>query len=508
MQICLPADDEIRSLQSQEQGFYWSACCDNLLRKHGVIPWPPATSPGTASLRIFTRGGEPGDCTDPVLLEGPLSASALRQWGLVAQNHEASSLQLHAAAGRKLSPFEYPRAMLLAKHPVTGARGEPYLHVPAERRHHRVSFQFQSFEPANGWKPVLFASQGEADERLLAVAVTDGRRLALGIPLIDLLCSMMAWPPLPDGYFRMASELPSTSLELWLVDALHRLATDNRVPWIRVAPWPGGSKWACTVRADYDRPITDTQLRRLLAVYERHHIRASWCFLEWNCPAHQTQLLARAGHEAALHTGARTQQDFDAEIASIELETGLSLAGVTSHGGDYVGFLGDMQYQWAEQAGMRWSESIGRVSRWPNRVVHIVDGIPRTSRLMLMPTHSSLDAGTKPDQHYLDRVIRARKSAVAEGGHFVFMNHPDLHEAQVVEALHLTGLPQPWSATFDEVARWAGSSKYDIELQVAADGVHAVFAEPVGFDFSIESESGAGRRVVPVAAGATRIKVI
>lgn len=178
------------------------------------------------------------------------------------------------------------------------------------------------------------------------------------------------------------------------------------------------------------------------------------------------------------------------------------------HGGDYVGFLGDTQYQWAECAEMLWSESIGRLTRFPSRVVHIVDEIPQTGGLVLMATHTSLDAGTKPDQHYLERVINSRKSIVREGGHFVFMNHPDLHEAQVSTALNLQGLPKPWAATFEEVAQWTNVSKYESAIEVGSGGIHAFFSQPVPVDFHIEIETSAGRHSLPVAAGTIRIKLM
>jgi hypothetical protein len=504
--IHIPDETAIRAIQKEEGSFYWSVCCEALLRKHGIIPWKQNSDPVSTVLRVYTRGAAPEASTGVGLIEGPLSDSMLARLGVVAHTHTAGSLELYSRQDKRLSTFEYPRAELLAKDQKTGARSSPYVYCPEDRRYHKPRFGFQSFEVTDAWRPVLFASS--AGGEVLPVGISNGHQLVLGIPLFDLLCALMAWPALPDGYYRMASQLPATTLEAWLLGSMRELARSNGIPWIRVATWPGGHGWACTVRTDYDRPVTDAVLRRLLALYKRNGLRATWCFLRWNCPMHQARMLHRAGHEVALHTAARTEQEFNAEIASIQLETGLELHGVTSHGGDYVGFLGDTQFNWADKAGMHWSESIGRLNRVPCRAVRIEDDMPHLGSLVLMSTHSSLDAGTGADQHYLDRVLKARKSIIAEGGHFVFMNHPDLHEPQVNEALQVTGETTPWAATFEEVATWVNGSKYEVDMHHTPGGLHAEFRSPTQFDFQIVAEDGHGRRSIQVPTGASTVKVM
>ncbi len=499
-------NSEVSFIQEQQGAFYWSGCCENLFRKHGVIPWDGEERADRAALHIYPREAARGEISSGAFLEGPLSKDLLRTLGLIAHTRAAPTLRLHLTPERMLTVFEYPKAVLFAKDPKTGARGEPYSYVPADRRYHKEVFAFQTFEPTAEWVPVLFGSECKED-KLLPVAVSDGRRLVLGIPILDLLCALMAWPPLPDGYYQMGSELPSTALESWLIASLRDLALANGSQWLRIGAWPHGYKWACTVRSDYDRPITDSQIRRLLAFYADQGLRATWCFLAWNCPPHQSRLLAHAGHEIALHTGARSQQDFNSEIASITRETGISLRGVTSHGGDYIGFIGDLQYKWAEEAGMSYGEAIGRVSRFPYRVLRIVDDQPAIGKLMLMSTHSSLDAGTGPQQHYLDRVLAARKSIINQGGHFVFMNHPDLHGEQVYTALLMDGLARPWSATFSEMQEWTTSSKYDVALAPLGRETEVKFGQPLQHDCSIEISSAAGTKGVRVRAGTKTFRV-
>lgn len=335
MLIHTPSISDILVIQKDERAYYWSACCENLLRKHGIIPWLFEKAASAAVVNVYTRGSVKVDVGGTALIEGPLPDAALEKLGISARVHSMVSLDLYVSPERKLSPFEYPKAALFAKDPATGVRSEPYQYVPEDVRYHKEKFFFQTFHSDDRWKPVLFASLDGTEEQAV-VAVTDGRRLVLGIPMIDLSCAMMAWSALPDGYYRTISQLPSTSLESWLVEALRKLAVSNGHPWVRISSWPQGRNWACSVRADYDRSITDAQLRRLLVLYESQALRATWCFLEWNCPTHQVHLLKRAGHEIALHTGARTLRDFEAEVASIQLETNLSLRGVTSHGGQGI----------------------------------------------------------------------------------------------------------------------------------------------------------------------------
>jgi hypothetical protein len=53
MIIHTPSDSDILAIQQHEEAFYWSACCENLLRKHGVIPWSCEGEPNAAVLNIY-----------------------------------------------------------------------------------------------------------------------------------------------------------------------------------------------------------------------------------------------------------------------------------------------------------------------------------------------------------------------------------------------------------------------------------------------------------------------
>jgi hypothetical protein len=446
----------------RQGGAGFSACAEALLRKHGIVPVS-----GGLALSVIPAGTlSPGESPPaPCLIEGPVNPQTLASLGIAAEARTAPSLRLRCPVQGLLGPLAHTRWLLRPKDRA-GVRGTPY---PLELGPPwKTAIDYQRLDAGGPWRPALYAS-GPDDELDDVVAVSDGARLVLGVPLLEVLGSLMAWPAFADGYFAVDSPTVAPAVESWLIAALRDHALAAGSPWGQIEQWPEGAAWAVTIRHDYDRLLTDAELRALLGVYEQLGVRSTWYLLRNRTIGRQARLLAAQGHEVALHTTARSEQEFAEEVAALHTESGLDVQGVTAHGGDAIGYLGDRHIEWASGAGLRHGETIGRISTLPFLAHRVAPGGVEPTRQVMLATHRSLDGGMGPEQHHLAQILELTPRMADRGAHLVLMNHPDVHRPQLLQALAHAPLASAWRCTAADAARWTLGSKYGTSWHFGGD---------------------------------------
>ena len=96
-----------------------------------------------------------------------------------------------------------------------------------------------------------------------AMVLRDGHVCLSSVPLLGWLCQAYATPPL-EGTFLNRPMRHVKRLEAWLIDLFFRLAAETGRPLLRIAPWPAGKTFACTIAHDVDRIPKPADFGRLL----------------------------------------------------------------------------------------------------------------------------------------------------------------------------------------------------------------------------------------------------
>ena len=523
-----------RSLQQDEGGFYWSRCAGNWLRKQGLLAYVGVDD---LPMPIVLRMAEPPhDLQGPALIEGPLSPAAAQMLGIHVEDREEESIALEPEGplpadclpprllypGLDLETFgcarlQYPR-FLVRRIPVDkNERSDPEPLSPADRRHCREKIRFQTFDLARStgnYRPLLFAHAAEprAGEppRLGVVAATDGHRLALGVPLLDLFGAVAQMPPMPVAYKSSVHDLDVEWIQEWLAAAIVQLACDNGGGIVRSRRWPRGRSWALSLRVDYDRLLSDSELEAYLDLAARHSVRMSWQMLASRTIPRQAERILEAGHEIALHTEAGSLEALQAEIAHLRREAGVTVVGSTAHGGGgSMGYSGDIRFGWSEALGLEHCEMISHGSLTAYRLNRIVDDLPEPSSLICPAPHRGLDYGMKPEQHMLARYRERDVPAVRTyGGHFPLMHHPDIHCREMATLLDSIDWSGCWHATLTETARWARDLHYNATVEGdGKDGLHVRIPCPLGNDAVIEWFTSSGAAATVLTAGTTQARL-
>lgn len=455
VRVVLPSRQVQLSIQKKEQAFYWSACIESVLRRHGITDVstasPDDNAIATATVQVYARGATPKTYAECMLLEGPRPVEELSRLGIKATSLELESMRLTDAKGKHLGEISY-QACMVRRIPKSGERSEPYPNVLQDARWANRTIRFQIFHDYSGWEPLLGMTAG-------SVAGTVGLRrkgmIVLGVSLGDLLAAGYAFPPLDAGYYQMIATPPNTEVEAAFCDLICQLADEEKISLRRVPLWPEGKKFALTIRHDCDRPVKLRDMLGLLLFYRKHRIRASFGILQNRISRTQLWLIKFFGHEINLHSVASSLDQLDEEKRALSTRTNRPICGFHSHGGaGSEGFLGDRLYEWAQQAGFEYVEMVGRSTRQPHAINRVIDGIPATTRLVAPGVHFSLDGGMAPEQHYLEQISAALPQVRMTGAHIVIMNHPDihLHELKFLIENHL--LREGWHASLNAVCQW------------------------------------------------------
>jgi peptidoglycan/xylan/chitin deacetylase (PgdA/CDA1 family) len=478
--IVRPSEAEVIRLQAAEAAFYWSGCAEALLRRHGILNVRTSQRAGEGFALVCRNVRWEGG--GAAVVEGPVHADTLAALGLIATVHTCTSLRLRHA-GNVLPPLGYPSYRTRPTPDFGGAATAPRAAVVTDPRWSRRGIAFQSFLPAPGWKVFLEAETGDGD--LKPVGMVRGDVVVLGVPYLDLLCAEYAFPPLKEGYWDRASPT-SHRPEEWFIELLLERVGISGHPVVRVDSWPEGRRWALTIRHDWDRPIGAARLDRLLALYRRRHIKASFGIIAGRTNRWQARRVALAGHEINLHSAAATRHRFESELRMVGELTQSAVRGYHCHGGSGgVGYLGDVQFGWAESSGLDYVELLGRLPSIPSPIVRLDGHVPRVSRLVAPATHLSLDAGTGAADHRLEKVVQSAQRLASAGGHVVLMNHPDTHYKEVRSFVERLELSACWHATLAEVAEWWRVTRVTSSVQATAGGIRLSLASPLEHDVGV-----------------------
>ena len=98
VRVVLPSRHAQLSIQEKEQAFYWSACIESVLRRHGITG-VSTTNQGdsaiaTATVHIYARGAMPDTHAGCMLLEGPRPADELSRLGITATSKKLESMRM------------------------------------------------------------------------------------------------------------------------------------------------------------------------------------------------------------------------------------------------------------------------------------------------------------------------------------------------------------------------------------------------------------------------------
>ena len=479
------------------EGARFGRLAETLLRKHGWIAVRTGQLHDAArEFAIASRGCELPEGAVGVA-EGPLSRAMLDRHGITARTSLATELAVFSADGTRLGRVVWPALDVRVIPATRGIVSEPYPFRSADPRWNADAFPFQELTPTDRFRPALYAQpigpgESERTGASVPIALTDGERLLIGAPLLELALAAAAFPPLDAGYWAHTRCGQTLGVEAWIADEIGAMVLRSGRSAVRVRRWPDGYDAALTIRHDYDRLIPAATRDALIATYAELGARSSWGFLIDKAPRADAERLEAAGHEVMLHSVAGSAERLKAEIDSLQASTGCRALGSTSHGGlGAPGYLGGHHFGWAESCGFSYAELLGRPIGLPMPAITLDKNGPRALDVLLPSPHHSLDLNTKPEGHALASLRESVPAALARGEHVVVMNHPDIHLAELFELLR--GLPRSrvWNTTYRDLVAWWRAAKYAARTSDASDAVQfgAALPESVVIDWMSDRQT-------------------
>jgi len=453
--VISPNLDEVKKIQNAEVAFYWSKCIEAILRRGGFINTltlaEHVNNLSEKSLSIFARGTNANEWRPGTVLEGPRPDRELVTHDIEFEYREAKTIYLKDKEKNSLGSLAY-QAVVVRHIPENQETSNPFLNQPEDQRWSNQKIRLQFFKTFPGWEPILFANFGYGDE---VVGLYKKGVALLGIPLGDLIAAGYAFPPLVAGYYQMAETPPNGVIEKKFLEIVARVASDVGYSISMAEPWPYKKRFALTIRHDCDRPITFLQMLDLLLFYFWHGVRASFGILRCKMPRSQIFLIKLFGHEINLHSESASETQLCEERAQLQALARVNVDGFHSHGGrGSKGYLGDYHFEWGGKLKFEYVEMLGRSTRQPHAVNRVVEGIPVTTSLIAPAVHTSLDAGMRPEQHFLDDLSKELESIKAKKEHMVIMNHPDIHIHELKTFIRTNDFSEAWHATLSDVCKW------------------------------------------------------
>lgn len=481
--------DSQHFIQATENHAYWSRLTGFFLRKHGFV-FHETDGETMARLAdddylIVTRGVQDAmHDFQAGLYEGPFPAKfldALQLKAIAPIPAEQVELEfcepgLESDLPRQSKAFGYAFD-LVRRIPLNRAeQSEPYRFLDTEQPLNARHMSLQQLEPGPGWQ-VLARAHMSGQVGSIPVVITNGTITLMGLPLFDLAVRKHWMPRLDAGYFALDSRPPPRELELWLAWLIQEQASSGQRRLIRLSHWPQGFDAALTLRLDHDRTLSPAALDSLLESLKALNVRASWGLLEKNSDRDLIHRIASHGHEVTLHSEASTYNELSSELSALRA-LGAEPVGVTSHGGiGSSGHLGQVYFEWAERANLLHADILSRDNLWPHPSLAAGCGMPRMGAIMLPGLHRSLDTGTAPDAHRFKDLAEIIPSRLAAGEHVTVMNHPDIHQQELLLLLRNTMTKSVWAATHEEVCEWSRMTKFFWKLEQTEHGHTLVFGK-------------------------------
>ncbi len=501
-----------RQLQVGQSGYYWSRLAVDLFRAYGLIsvertrPDVPSYGGGITEKGASTYQASIG--ADLILRETPPPALAVAQ---VRVCEGPLHPQMAAFLGKEPQErFFVDEAALLSDNGtkigvlqrrrlrIRTPENKFCEYVPDDPYWRKIGFEIEIWpEPDPAANVEVLARLALPDGRIVPAVLREGMTLFLTFPLFDVAGSWLAFPRLEERYAGILGSPPFGALISCLTLIERHLLSFGVGPLVFARPWPEPFTWALSIRHDYDRPISDASWQDLIAVYQRHGIRASIGILDYLRPSHVLDMIGRAGHEIQLHCFAQTELDLRNHTAVLSSASHHPIEAATIHGGPAgVGFRGDHHLAFFERVGFSIAENYGVRSLPRSPLARIVEGVPEIAvRLAAPPFHFSLDSSTRPGDHRLAYLLKAIPAASQAGEYVVVMNHPDIHREALYTLLESLDLSQAWRPTIHEAMRFARGTRTGARVVHDSLGRRIVLAEPLPQQAIFEVRTGMKERL-------------
>ncbi len=515
LKLVMPNSKDQESISGREGRPYWSGGLSYWLRKWGLlyIENESPTPPDEECFLIVSRGCFASNI-NPGFYEGPFSKEFLEQCKISGVNRSASELELRLVdepitiGPGLLTVEEFGRPVdTVRKIPAApNINSEPYQLEPTiDNKKSYISYQ--RFDQISDWKVLAYVREINNGKYYPAI-LSNGTIILSGLPIIDISVEKMVMPACPDGYYAPVRKSISWRIEAWLSEQIvsHALAANQVL--LRMKPWPSGYCSALSIRHDYDRPIDTEALNDLLDFYSSKSIKASFGFLTRLLPKAQINYVKLKGHEIVLHSEATDEAQFNQEISKLSKQADVRISGATCHGGiGSAGHLGETLFRWCSNAGLAYTEQLGRDHILPYPALKWENGSVQKIGTTIMSSHHSLDSGTAPHAHRLDFIMADMQTRFVAGGLVNLMNHPDVHITQLKKLIENIEIKSVWSATHHQVTEWCRITKYDSEWSFHDDHVMLSFPEPLPYDFVIEIVSSAGLKQQILSGSESKYKI-
>jgi hypothetical protein len=301
-----------------------------------------------------------------------------------------------------------------------------------------------------------------------AMIMRDGHICFSSTPLLGWLGRAYAAPPL-EGPFLNRPMRHVKRLEARLFELLLGLAAEAGRPLLRVAPWPAGKTFACTLAHDVDRIPKPADFDRLLGWERRMGLKSSWYWIHSRLDPARIEQIGEAGFEIGLHAilAARKRAEIVALAAVAPAPS--SIRGETLHGGaggDH--WRGAASVLHAHAAGLAYTEHCPTAHDLPDTGFAVLrdDGDVEPVSIIGLTHAVCLERNPVKEEEVYHRESLDRLAAA--GGYCLVSNHPDRSFDGLCEWIEGLPLGQAWHATAAEIAAWWRASHDRSALAVSA----------------------------------------
>ena len=332
-----------------------------------------------------------------------------------------------------------------------------------------------------------------------AMVVRDGRLCASAVPLLAWIAQIYATPPLDETFVNRPMRA-AKCLESWLIELFASLAASAGRPLLRVARWPFGKAFACTIAHDVDRIPGDAEFDRLLDWERRKGLKSSWYWVPSRLDPRRMERIVEAGFEIGLHAILAARKHEEAAAIAAATPAAAAVRGETLHGGHGADY-------WRGAAGVMQAHACGFAYTEHSPTAH---DLPDTGFAVLRPdggveavpiiglTHAvCLERNPEKEDEVYRRESLDRLAAA--GGYCLVSNHPDVSFAALCEWIEGLPLDRAWHATAAEVADWwrASHDRADLALETARHTADET-------EISVTSHHGVAGLVLQVPVGKAR----
>jgi len=322
----------------------------------------------------------------------------------------------------------------------------------------------------------------------------------------------------PWGHAEHRSSPRTSGLETLILGVIDGMFAEASRPRPRALPWPRGATWALTVRHDFDRPLDEAAVSRVLEAHARVGTCATWYWRSRHLrpPSRfpRVRLAVHSGNRALLavrdathhEIGHHTEQLWngaDAEQRLIEQVAGLPVRGTSAHGErTCFRFQGAPNVLWAERQQLSYTELIQHSHFHPHRFVAMrPNGDVELSSVICLPHHESFDVSVRASETRAERILGAAASYQLAGGLLQVMNHPDINQRPLFEMLAALPTSGRLNCTAAEAVDWWRRTHvaHELSLRVSKMNTLAISSRAGVEDLVVELLMPDGDRQLRIA---------